>query len=35
MMNDKRTIEKLRQGLTAFESVVNKEIHYVYLKEGL
>lgn len=34
-MNDKRTIEKLQQGLTAFESVVNKEIHYVYFKEGL
>lgn len=34
-MNDKRTIEKLRQGLNAFERVVNKEIHYVYLKEGL
>lgn len=34
-MNGKRTIEKLQQGLTAFESVVNKEIHYVYCKEGL
>lgn len=33
MMNDKRTIEKLQKGLTAFERVVNKEIHYVYSKE--
>lgn len=34
MMDDKRTIEKLRQGLIAFENVMNKEIHYVYFKEG-
>jgi hypothetical protein len=33
-MNDKRTNEKLRQGLSAFEKVVNKEIHYVYIKDG-
>ncbi|MDW0110219.1 PBECR4 domain-containing protein [Sporosarcina aquimarina] len=35
MMNDNKTIMKLQQGLTAFERVVNKEIHYVYFKEGL
>lgn len=34
MMNDNKTIVKLQQGLTAFERVVNKEIHYVYSKEG-
>ncbi|MEK5038463.1 PBECR4 domain-containing protein [Sporosarcina sp. FSL K6-3457] len=34
MMNDKRTIERLLQGLVAFEKVVDTEIHYVYFKEG-
>jgi hypothetical protein len=33
-MNDKRAIEMFVQGLTAYEKVVNKEIHYVYIKDG-
>lgn len=33
-MDDKRTIERLLQGLVAFEKVVDTEIYYVYIKEG-
>lgn len=34
MMSDQEIIKKLQNGLTAFERVVNKEIHYVYFKDG-
>lgn len=30
-MNDKQTLDSLKKGQEAYEQVVNKEIHYVYL----
>lgn len=30
-MNDKQTLDSLKKGQVAYEQVVNKEIHYVYL----
>jgi hypothetical protein len=33
MMNAKKTIESLKKGQTAYEKVVNQELHYVYLNE--
>lgn len=33
MMNDTKTLSSLKNGQAAYESVVNKEIHYVYLNE--
>lgn len=32
-MDDKRTMEALQKGLAGYEKVVDKEIHYVYLKD--
>lgn len=31
-MNDKKTLDALQDGLAAYETIVNKELHYVYYK---
>lgn len=33
-MDDKRTLLLLQRGLAAYEKIKNKELHYVYLKDG-
>lgn len=33
-MNDKKTLDALQDGLTAYEKIVDKELHYVYFKNN-